>query len=235
MSAPLKVNYGTGDQVGPQDVNAITTAINTLATTLAGLSPTVTVSQITDAGAFGATLLRSATLAAALSSLGGGATGESLFAASSSAAALSVLGAGSVGVSILNANTQAAAQSALGVTNGAGIPELPTGTTTPTYTIGSDAGSGATVTVAAGGTPLSHRISVTTGTNPVNGGMLCSRTLSGYTNDPPQAQISPANLNAASCGIYKITTASTISIYATSELQPNTAYLFDVFLSGVLA
>lgn len=77
----------------------------------------VTVDDITDAGATGKDVLRTTTQPLARTALGAGATGSALFTAATAANARSMIGAGVAGGNIFTSATTSQAQSAMGGTN----------------------------------------------------------------------------------------------------------------------
>jgi hypothetical protein len=124
-----------------------------------------------------------------------------------------------------------AAPPSSGGTGGGSVPtELTTGAS-PTGTVHANAGTGATLTIAAGGTRLSFKATVTTGTAPVSGGIFATFTLAGYTYAPKVA-INPQSLAGVQSNAWALTTPTLLTLNAASELTPNTAYAFDLVLIG---
>jgi len=107
--------------------------------------------------------------------------------------------------------------------------ELKTGAP-PTITAHTDAGIGASA--VCGGTRISWRTTITTGTAPVSGGCLAVATLVGYML-APVAFVNPRDAVSAAVGAYCIDDGSSLYIYSTGELEPMTPYTFDILVIGL--
>lgn len=99
----------------------------------------------------------------------------------------------------------------------------------PVLTLQSDAGSGATFTLS--GNRLSVRITITTGTSPVSGGILATLALVGHSY-PPFCLASPQDDVSAVTFPYVSSTSSTCTLKVAGELEPGTTYSYDLLMVG---
>lgn len=93
--------------------------------------------------------------------------------------------------------------------------------------------SGVGAAIASGGTKLAQRTTITTGSNPEQGGVLFELVLTGYAN-APIVGVSPADAQSYLTGAFPFAAAANlIQIVATSEVEPMTAYTFNTSIFGV--
>ena len=99
----------------------------------------------------------------------------------------------------------------------------------PTGAVHSDAGVGATM--IHGGTRIAFRTTVTTGSAPVQGGVLATWTLTGYTL-APLVLLNPRDQDSAAIRVFAQSSNTVIQLVAASEVGAFTAYTFDVLVIG---
>lgn len=104
-------------------------------------------------------------------------------------------------------------------------------TTGPPSTVRVHANAGTGAIVAYGGTKMLMRVTVTTGTNPELGGILAEIDLVGYTL-APVVMMSATSVSASALNPYHTVTPTLIQIVTTSEIEPATAYTFDLIIMG---
>lgn len=107
-------------------------------------------------------------------------------------------------------------------------PELETG---PPPTVRAHANAGTGATVAYGGTKMLIRVTITTGVAPEQGGILAEIDLVGYTL-APVVMMSATSVSSSALNPYHLVTPTLIQIIATSEIEPGTAYVFDLIIMG---
>lgn len=101
----------------------------------------------------------------------------------------------------------------------------------PVGAVNAQAGTGAQILY--GGTRTSMRVAVLTGASPVQGGILCDFTLTGYV-DYPTITVTAADVSSYAVGaVANILSTTSMQIVATSEVEPATLYVFNVLILGV--
>jgi len=218
--------------------------IANLTTDLAGKAATVhthTASQVSDSTATGRSVLTAVDAAAARTAIGAGTSSLVLGTSSNTAKAgdyapawgdvtgkPATFAPTDVGVLGLIQDIDSDTRTALDVLYTV-PPEVQTGPA-PVATVHADAGTDAGV--ASGGTRIALRATITTGTAPVSGGTLATFALSGYTLAPvvsvnPRDEISLATFPFAS------TSTTILTLKAAGELEPYTAYTYDIIILGL--
>lgn len=94
-----------------------------------------------------------------------------------------------------------------------------------------NANMGANATATAGGTRLVQRCTVTTGSNPVSGGILCTFALSGYTI-APTAFVNARDPQTAAANLFVLTSDTMAAVIAAGELNAMTSYVFEIMIVG---
>lgn len=100
----------------------------------------------------------------------------------------------------------------------------------PDITVHANSGVGATGSIT--GTRLTARVTITTGTSPVSGGILATFALQGY-GGPPFSTVNPRDESSAATFPYISTATSTLTLRVAGELEPITTYSYDLLMLGV--
>ena len=100
----------------------------------------------------------------------------------------------------------------------------------PAVTVHGNAGAGATATYV--GNRLQGKLTVTTGTSPVSGGILATIAPVGYTS-APYVGVSPCDeASAAVSAFANSPTNISVPISVADELEPGTTYTFMLVFQG---
>lgn len=225
-------------------LNIPESAVTNLATDLAGkanVSHMHTASQISDSTAIGQSVLTAVDGAAARAAIGAGTSNLAIGTTSNTAKAgdyvpvwteiasrptsFAPSDGGTAGlINDSQSSTRAALDSLYTVPT-----EVRTGAA-PVGTVHSDAGTGAVIT--SGGTRIALRATITTGTAPVSGGTLATFALAGYTL-APVISVNPRDETSAATFPYAFSSSTVLSLKVAGELEPNTAYTYDLIIMGV--
>lgn len=101
--------------------------------------------------------------------------------------------------------------------------------TAPVGTVHANAGTGASLTRS--GTRTQIKVTITTGTSPVSGGILATFALSGYSASPAVVAGATDALSAATFPCASATT-TVLTLAVAGELEPATAYSYNIILGA---